>query len=116
MRQTKQSAEVRMHNVEKNLGKGWEGRVWENLGEWHVAWQNGAVCLHFSPYRNEYWAMVGNIGEGTGNVELTPRETTYHKEPRDAVKVAIEYAQEQDIKRRQIMLSCAGVLLSLGTE
>ena len=95
------------------LGGGWKGRVWENLG-WHVAWENGAVCLHYDERSNKFWAMVGDIGSGTGNAELTPSATYHYTDPLKAVTKAIEYAQEEDIKRRQIMLSCAGVLLKLG--
>lgn len=95
------------------LGSGWKGRVWENLG-WHVAWQNGAVCLHYAERSNNFWSMVGDIGSGTGNAELTPRDTYHYRDPLKAVTKAIEYAQNADVERRQIMLSCAGVLLRLG--
>jgi hypothetical protein len=58
--------------------------------------------------------MVGDIGSGTGNCELTPRGISHSTDPLKAVTKAIEYAQEADVERRQIMLSCAGVLLKLG--
>jgi hypothetical protein len=100
-------------NVVAILGSGWRGRVWDNLG-WHVAWQNGAVCLHYDERSDKFWAMVGDIDSGTGNAELTPRGTQAWRDPCKAVRKAIEYAQNADVERRQIMLSCAGVLLSLG--
>lgn len=111
-----EKAEQLKTKIEHTLGSGWVSKVWENLG-WHVCWQNGAVSLHYSEHTNAdgFWAMVGDIGSGTGNIELTPRSGEHYTDPVEAVQKAIEYAQEADIKRRQIMLSCAGVLLSLGT-
>jgi len=113
----KEEAEQLKTEVERALGSGWKGHVWENLG-WHVDWQNGAVSLHYSENTkiNGFWAMVGEIGSGTGNCELTPRSAGQYASPLEAVRKAIEYAQEADIERRQIMLSCAGVLLSLGVD
>lgn len=109
----KSKADKIKHDVEKILGSGWKGRVWDNLG-WHVAWQNGAVCLHYDERSNNFWSMVGPIGSGVGNIELTPRDTSHYKKPITAVKRAIKYAQEADLERREIMLSCAGVLSKLG--
>jgi len=110
-----EKAEQLKTEIERTLGSGWVGHVWDNLG-WRVCWQNGAVCLHYCEHGNAdgFWAMVGDIGSGTGNIELTPRSGEHYIDPLKAVKAAIEYAQEADVERRQIMLSCAGVLLGLG--
>jgi len=113
----KRKAEQLKIEVERILGSGWKGRVWGNLG-WHVDWQNGAVSLHYSEYIKVkgFWAMVGEIGSGTGNPQLVPRDAEHYADPLEAVRKAIEYAQEEDVKRRQIMLSCAGVLRDLGEK
>lgn len=110
-----EKAEQLKTEVEHTLGSGWKGHVWENIN-WHVDWKNGAVSLHYSEHTkvNGFWAMVGDIGSGTGNVELTPRDVHHYADPLEAVRKAIEFAQEADVERRQIMLSCAGVLLGLG--
>lgn len=110
---THMKADKIKRDVEKILGSDWSSHVWENLG-WHVSWQNGAVCLHYEERGNNFWSMVGDIGSGTGNCELTPSTTRHSADPLKAVKWAIKYAQEADEERRSIMLSCAGVLLKLG--
>lgn len=113
MGQTEQQARVIGAKVCGILGKGWKVNVWENLG-WHVSWYNGAVSLHYSPQMDEkFWAMVGPIGSGAGSVELTPRTGKHFAGPIRAIRAAIEFAQEQNKEREQIMKSCSTVLMDL---
>jgi hypothetical protein len=102
--------------VLRQLGPGWIGKVWRNLG-WHVLWVNGAVSLYYSQPLGvgsvSYWAMIGDIGSTAGSIELTERNCPHFKTPRKAVIHACEYAQKQHaIERVPIMQSVAKVLRS----
>jgi hypothetical protein len=88
---TREEAEALGKKVEKRLGAGWKARVWENLG-WHVAWDNGAVKLHYDASRRRFWTMVGDIGSVCGNTTLTPRDPKSFVNPVCAVRAACDYA------------------------
>ena len=94
MKQTKQHAEEIGKKTSERLGPGWSCRVWDNVG-WHVAWDNGAVKLHYDHWADNYWAMIGEVGSAGGLPDLTPETIFHSKSPVLAVLKAIMYANEQ---------------------
>lgn len=91
----KRIAEAIQDEVIQGLGPGWTGRVWENCGCWFVAWDCGAVKLHYEERDSNFWAMIGEVGERGGHMDFYYVGRTYHhKDPAEAVLAACKKAEK----------------------
>lgn len=74
------------------MGPCWKSRVWENLG-WHYEVTNGPISLCESD--GKYRALISDdpnkAGYGSGLWANTKQ--TYSKDPKKAVRIAIEHMQ-----------------------
>ncbi len=109
-----------MWKTKSKLGRGWTGKVWENLG-WNVGWWHGAVVLHYEERHKAFWALVGEVDSGVGMAPYSRpiAETEYYIDPLQAVRKACAYAIRQyngEDTGAEIIASVCTVLASLGVQ
>jgi len=79
-----QQAKTEARKAIKILGAGWKARVFENMG-WHWTVTRGPISVY-----NGYWVMISEDPQRAdhGSCLWTYNTTTYHKDPRVAVRRA----------------------------
>jgi hypothetical protein len=93
-REATEAGKVAKTEVEKEFGKGWAVRVWENIG-WHFCLKKWPISVYKDIYVDgppTWWALVGEDGN-SGLAMWTPDDVTYD-EPGPAIKAAVVATHE----------------------